>query len=114
MMGFIFIFLFILSVVWYYAFYEILLRIERTNYRRNWEKDTKDISWLHSRDVWVSSRSRHAYRDLAISWLFSTPAWARDQRMAYWLIWCWRFGYVVIILALVGMFFGPLLEDVLL
>lgn len=113
-MGYIFIFLFTLSVVWYYAFYEILLRIGRTHYRRNWEKETKDIAWLHNRDVWVSLRGQVAYRSLAFSWFFSTPVWAQDHKLAYRLLWCWRLGYVVVILALAGMFFGPILMDVLL
>jgi hypothetical protein len=113
-MGFNFLFLFILSAIWYYAGYEILLRIERAYYRSNWEKNTKDISWLHKSNILIPYSSRRAYYDLAGSWLFSTPAWARDHRAAYRLIWCWRIGHVIISLLMLYLFFGPLVKDVLL
>ncbi len=112
-MGIIFFIFFFLSGVWYFAFYEILLRIERSSYRRNWEKDTEKISWLHKSNPLSPYSSRKAYDRLGRSWFRSTPAWVRDNRTAYFLIWSWRIGLLVMILGMLSFILVPILMDVL-
>ena len=102
-MGIVFVILFFLAIIWYYAGFELLLWIERTNYRIAWERDTKDIDRLRKP---VSARI--AYDRLLGSWLISTPVWARDHKTAHFLIWCWRLGLGAIYLML-GILVYPML-----
>jgi hypothetical protein len=109
----VFVSLLMLASAWYYTVFHVLLRIERTYYTPNWNKDTKNIHWLRNSSRWVSLSDRKAYDKLARDWFFSTPGWARDNRRALVLIWCWRVGQVVIVFSLMGCFLGPLLIDAL-
>src|SRR6266567_573048 len=95
LMGIVFVILFPLVIIWYYVGFDLLLWIERTNYRTDWERDTKDI------DRWVKPvSSRRTYDKLLRSWLVSTPTWARDHKLAHLLIWLWRLGLIAIYLGL--------------
>jgi hypothetical protein len=102
-----------LSVVWYYALYQIVLRIERIYYRPNWDKDTSGIGWLRNSSRIVSYTDRIKYDNLAKAWFFTTPAWVRDHKTAYRLIWCWRIGEVLLIFSALCVLFGPSLIGLL-
>lgn len=102
-----------LGVTWHYGFYHALLHIERTCYRKNWERDVRDIGWLGGAKDLLGIRGRMAYDALAESWLFFTPGWARDHKTARLLIRVWRAGHLLIVCALFGGIAWPLPMDAL-
>jgi|SRR6266550_739634 len=91
-----------------FIIFDRLVRLEYSAYRSNWEADGKPhgFFWVpaesKSAGGWlVGSRSSFAFHRCTFGWLFSTPAWMRDnasaRRLVFWLrllVLTWNLGIV--------------------
>jgi len=92
-----------------FAFYYRLLYIERTYYPKSWEEDRQPLGPYKMPSGYNLLVSRWAHDRLAREWLFSTPAWVKEDREARILIWCLRIAFLLWILPI----FGPVLIDII-
>lgn len=84
-----------------------LVRLEYTDYRREWERDgePQGFFWVPPETgLWVSHRRYHALMKLFWLWIFKTPEWVKTDPTAYQLVLFHRFLVPLICLCLSGVF----------